>query len=98
VGGQYKASERISLRAGYLYDRDPIPEENYTADLPDGDRQAGSIGIGYAGSRYTVDVAYAALFYRPRTVKNYDRSGNVALDGTFKSMTHLLGLTLAYPF
>ncbi|MBI3013547.1 MAG: outer membrane protein transport protein [Candidatus Tectomicrobia bacterium] len=98
VGGQYKAGDRISLRAGYLYDRDPIPEENYTADLPDGDRQAGSIGIGYAGSRYTVDFAYAALFYRARTVKNYDRSGNVALDGTFKSMTHLFGLTLAYQF
>lgn len=98
AGGQYKTSERISLRAGYIYDSNPIPQDTYTADLPDADRQVGSMGIGYTGSGFNVDFAYAAVFYRPRTVTRYDSAGNLVMDGTFKSMNHLWGLTLAYPF
>lgn len=98
LGGQYKVTERIALRAGYLYDRNPVPNETYSADLPDSDRQAGSVGIGYAGSTYTVDFAYAYVYYSPRTVKRYDSSGNTLIDGTFKSVNHLMGLTLAYRF
>jgi long-chain fatty acid transport protein len=47
VGGLYRLSEDVELRAGVAYDQSPISDQFRTADLPDSDLVAISAGIEY---------------------------------------------------
>jgi long-chain fatty acid transport protein len=102
IGGQYKLSERWKLRAGYLYDQNPVKEERFETRVPDSDRQGITIGAGYTGGNITVDVAYLYLQFNKRTINNSlmdDATATpTALNGTYKSKAQLAGITIGYKF
>ncbi len=58
LGAQYQLNEAWALRAGYLMEKTPIPEDTYEPRLPDGDRTGFSLGAGYSDGPWTVDFAY----------------------------------------
>ena len=75
LGGQYQLSDKWALRAGYLMEKTPIPEDTYEPRLPDGDRTGYSIGAGYAEGSWTVDFAYMLVNldkYTVNTGRTYD--------------------------
>jgi long-chain fatty acid transport protein len=48
IGGQYKASEPLTLRAGFYYDPSPIPDANFTPLIADvGAKISGNLGASY---------------------------------------------------
>lgn len=105
IGGQYKFSDRWKLRAGYLYDKNPVEEEYFDSRTPDSDRQAVSIGTGYASGKITVDAAYMYLRFKDRTISSSAADNDMnpftpedSLNGTYKSEAHLAGITVAYKF
>jgi long-chain fatty acid transport protein len=105
VGGQYNLSDQWKLRAGYLYDKNPVDESRFETRTPDSDRQAITIGTGYTSGNITVDMAYLYLRFNNRTINNSsaDDDGNPftpdnALNGTYKSEAHLAGITVGYKF
>jgi long-chain fatty acid transport protein len=46
LGTSYDASDITTLRAGFLYDKNPVPDETFDAQLPDSDRIGISVGFG----------------------------------------------------
>ena len=101
IGSQYRISDEWMLRAGLLYDKNPVPSERFETSLPDSDRQGVTIGSGYTTGNVTIDGAYMYLRFSTRHITNSLAGGNSpdpSLNGTYKSQAHLLGLTIAYKF
>jgi len=105
IGGQYRLSDQWKVRAGYLYDQNPVKEEHFETRIPDSDRQGFSIGAGYTSGSVTIDVAYMYLLFKNRTISNSvmdDASVTPkapdALNGTYKSQAQLGGITIGYKF
>jgi len=69
LGAQYELKGMHRLRCGYLYDQSPMPNKTHGPELPMNDRNGITLGYGAALGRYTLDVAYAHLFIKDRTVK-----------------------------
>lgn len=90
VGGEYKATDALAVRAGFVYDPAATPEETLGPDLPDFDRLKFSLGAGYAFSAFRADLGYQLVLIRDQ------RSTLPALPGTYNGMAHILGLTLGY--
>jgi long-chain fatty acid transport protein len=105
IGGQYKLSDQWKVRAGYLYDQNPVKEEHFETRIPDSDRQGLSIGAGYTIGNVTIDAAYMYLLFNKRTISNSlmdDASVTPkapdALNGTYRSHAQLAGITIGYKF
>ena len=66
LGGSWFATDTLTVRAGYAYLPSPIPDNSVTPLLPDADRQAISVGLGYALGRNAFDIAYTFSIYGDR--------------------------------
>jgi long-chain fatty acid transport protein len=102
LGTEYKASEVLALRAGVLYDHNPVQVSYVEPELPDADRIGLNIGAGYNFTRkLRVDLAYELLIFPDRTVANsaftYGLT-NQPFNGTYSNIAHLIGLDLSYNF
>lgn len=91
-GVEYRASERLSIRGGYAYHENPVPERTLDPGLPDSDQHDFSIGFGYRTGRLVIDAAYTAAYYVTRNVENS------ILSGRYRSFGHCLGLSAGYTF
>ncbi len=89
VGGSWRCCKNWTLRAGYAFIESPIPDATITPLLPDADRHALSVGLGYALGRHAVDAAYTYSIYDDRTGTP---SGDYDID------SDLLGLTYSLSF
>lgn len=105
IGGQYQLSDQWKLRAGYVYDKNPVNESYFETRTPDSDRQGISIGTGYAIGNMTVDLAYMYLRFNSRTIDSSQADDDAnpltpadSLNGTYKSLAHLAGITIGYKF
>ncbi len=102
LGGQYRMNDHWKLRAGYVYDQNPVPENHFDTAVPDADRQGITIGAGYSSGKITVDVAYMYLKFMNRTIKNSLADDGTltpdALNGTYRSEAQLTAITIGYAF
>jgi long-chain fatty acid transport protein len=99
IGGQYKLSEQWKLRAGYLYDTNPVREEYFETRVPDSDRQGPTIGTGYTSGGITVDAAYLYLHFNKRTITDSIADGaSQILNGNYKAQAHIASVTVGYKF
>jgi long-chain fatty acid transport protein len=84
LGGTYRMSEQLKLRAGIAYDETPVPDSTRTPRLPDGDRTWIAIGVQWVASgAWTIDAGYAHLF--SEDVRLNQDANNASLNG------HLIG-------
>ncbi|WP_375768636.1 outer membrane protein transport protein [Archangium gephyra] len=90
VGAEYKVTAALAVRAGFVYDPTPSPEETLAPDLPDEDRIRVALGLGYAFSAFRVDAAYQFISLMEH------RSTFTPLPGTYQGSAHVIGLTLGY--
>lgn len=99
VGAQYGLSDQWKLRAGYVYDQNPVPDAHFDTRNPDAARQGIAIGAGYTSGRVTIDSAYLYMVFKTRHITDSVADGTTqVLNGTYKSEAHLFGLTVAYKF
>ena len=65
LGGSYKYTDALTLRAGLGYERSPITDTTRGVRLPDNDRILASIGAGYKVSeKLSLDFSYAHVFFK----------------------------------
>lgn len=98
VGGQYAWNKNLDLRAGYMYDKNPIPDSTLGPLLPDADRHSFSIGQGIHNEHFSLDLAYMWTHFVDRTVNNQDSVALLGENGTFKSDVHLFGGSITVKF
>jgi len=105
AGVEYGVNESLDLRAGILYDKNPIKDERLDPTLPDADRLGFNGGFGYnLSENITFDLAYMFLRFDERTITNSHESysglaSSIApMNGVYNSTAHLLSVTLSYKF
>lgn len=93
VGFQYEAIENLKLRAGFVYDMTPVPEQTLSPSLPDNNRAVISTGVGYTYKSVRADLGYQYVSAIERRVED-----NQNLPGVYKTSAHVFGLNLGYGF
>lgn len=89
----------FNISAGYCFTENSVPSSTYTPAVPDSDRAFYSLGIGYHGERYTVDLAYHYADGGKRRVSGSPASliGATA-DGTYDNSLNALALSFGLKF
>ena len=73
IGGEYDVNERLTLRAGTMFDESPITDEFRSTRVPDGDRTWLSAGASYdLSDRFTASIAYAHVFVKSEPIDRTD--------------------------
>jgi long-chain fatty acid transport protein len=100
AGGEYTLPVLgLKLRAGYLYDRNPVPDEHLEPLLPDADRHGLNIGFGMkVWSNITLDVSYLHLIFADRKTTSTSFPDGVYLDGMYRGDANLYGINFTYSF
>ncbi len=93
VGGSWAATESFVVRAGYAFIPSPIPDDTITPILPDADRHALSLGLGYTIGNHTLDAAYTFSIYDDRI----SPAGSIA-PGAYDIDSNLVGVTYSLTF
>lgn len=101
-GAEYQLLDKLALRGGLLYDKNPVKDELLDPTLPDANRLGFNVGFGYKlAQNFSVDVAYLFLRFAERTIINSQQSytwGNAPFNGTYNSTAHLIAFNLSYNF
>jgi long-chain fatty acid transport protein len=100
-GLEYNLNESIALRAGFLYDQTPQPDESVDPILPDANRWALTAGFGYKSGGFVLNVAYQYEPFQDRTSENryfehYPQATFNPWKGTYKTTAHLFGVSLGF--
>lgn len=94
LGLSYKASEMITVMAGFAYDETPVPSETLGFDLPDSDAYLFSVGASFKLTPQ-VELGLGCLY----DMKSSRRVNNGTIDGEFKDASAFLVSTgLTYTF
>ena len=73
LGAEYDIDERLTLRAGTMFDESPITDEYRTTRVPDGDRTWLSVGASYdINDTFTASLAYAHVFVKGEPIDRTD--------------------------
>ena len=94
LGGQYKITERFTVRAGVALSLTPIKDGYVTPEIPDANKVNLTAGLGYKiSNRFRVDASYTF-----ENLKRTDNNINLQLNGTYKTYLSAPGLSLTYKF
>lgn len=96
IGTSFKASAKLSCRAGIAFDETPVPDSQYrNPRLPDESRTWLTVGLGYQPSRqWGIDVSYAYLSADDAQI-NKTATGEDALLGGLQGSYKTGGNTLS---
>lgn len=98
IGGEYYATDKLTLRAGLAIDGTPTSQATRDPRVPDGTRRWITVGLGYrASDKLELNVGYAHIFVSPAHV-NVLSPTNDRLTGNFSDKANLLSLSAAYHF
>jgi|GEM_PF-1325583 len=108
LGTEYTLNKNWNLRAGVLYDYNPVPDEYFATRVPDSKRVGGSIGAGYHNEngfsvdfsflyekmlKHSVDSNTASVSYGTGLV--YDTT---VVDGDYSGQIFFPSVTFGYKF
>jgi len=94
LGGEYRM-DKLSLRAGFIYDQTPQPDKAVDPLLPDANRIELTVGLGYQiTDMINVDLAYQYIKASDRTVTTPTNT----FPGTYKTTASLFGFNLGFKF
>ncbi len=96
-GAQFNMTKHLALRAGYVFDRTPVPDKAVDPTLPDASRNGVSVGGGYGSGPWRFDVSYATLLFEDRD-SPLDNFSSVLAAGHYTNTTDQISFGLAYKF
>jgi len=70
LASSYDMSDSWILRGGLLFDKNPVPDETFDAQLPDANRVGLSVGTGYSFGQFRIDAGYLFLHFSDRKKNN----------------------------
>jgi len=105
IGAEYRVTDPLALRAGFVYDPTPVPAGTMDAFLPDATRMNYMVGAGYKVGNVTIDGAFMYVDKKDRTVNNLAGTGGATFpsygsgfNGTWTGNAWLAGLDVGYKF
>jgi len=88
IGGEFPVTPDDTLRAGYVYVTNPIPERTLTPLIPGILEHAVSFGYGHRFGRVGLDLAYQFSFGRRQTVGTSDVIGGDFDSSSLQAFAH----------
>ena len=100
IGVSHQATDALRIMAGFAIDKNPVPSENVSFELPDSDAKLYSIGAEYAiNDSMKIGLAYLYDDKESRTVNNRSASNRTGASGTFEDASaHLVTASFKYKF
>jgi len=98
LGAEYRVTEPLALRAGFVYDPTPAPADTLGPELPDATRINYMVGAGYKVGPWTIDGAFMYIDKFDRTVNNQSIATLSGFNGTWSGDAWLAGLDVGYHF
>ncbi|HEY8681899.1 MAG TPA: outer membrane protein transport protein [Rhodanobacter sp.] len=101
VGGDYKLTDKWTLRGGVGYDETPTNIISRDPRIPDGSRRLVGLGVGYIATEHmTVDLGYQHQFVSdtPVNLTNPIAFGAGTMQGKFKDHGDVVSLSGTYRF
>jgi long-chain fatty acid transport protein len=96
LGGEYMALDWLALRAGFVWDQDPVRKGYEDYMLPSSDRKIYSTGFGIIQGNFTYDVSLMYLMNNHRSIdKNTENMGASEFSN---SKAYMAGFSLGYKF
>lgn len=93
VGVNYKANEKLAVRAGVGYVKTPVDKDYVYAETPDNDRIMGALGLSYAiNDKFSLHAAYVLQKLKERTVT----SPVTQIEGAYKTNIHAPSISFTY--
>lgn len=96
VGAEYQVNDMYAVRAGYVFDQSPIPDDTLGPELPTGDRHGIAVGGGVTWRQMNIDFCYTHIFVEDRTVETSLRDSYVL--GDYESSANIFGISVGYAF
>jgi long-chain fatty acid transport protein len=88
-----------SVSGGYILNENSVPTAFYTPLVPDQDRHFFSVGTGYAGEHFNLDVAYQYGYGPDRTVSGSAASAvGQSADGKYGFESHAVLVSAGWNF
>ena len=94
ISAAYQVNPSLTLRCGFLFDRSPVPEENFDPILPDPDKYIFGTGASINREKWNLHLSYYAVFTRDTTVRR-NRDG---LNGRYEAFCSLISMSFDYRF
>ena len=76
LGGEYRASDDFTVRAGYNYGKSPVPDATLNPLFPATPEQHATVGLGWNHGANTVNFALERAFEHTQTNDNTDPNVN----------------------
>lgn len=97
LGAEYKATDWLDLRVGYIYDQSPVPNSTIDYLVPANDRNMFSVGSGFHWRNFDLDLSYTYLIINDRNVQGRPEDG--VYDGKITDgYANLIGVSVGYKF
>ncbi len=100
-GAQYNVDSHWTVRGGYIYSENTVPNSTFSPTAPDNDRHVFSVGLGYSTKLFSIDLAYQYSYSPDRTVSSSPTrvtNGLAAADGTWETSANAVMLTTSLKF
>jgi long-chain fatty acid transport protein len=101
-GVNYRWDEAITIRAGYIFDESPVPDETMDPSIPDADRHIFCLGGDYRVKDFTIGIAYNYILGEKRDKNNNIGSdilpGDNRANGEYQQTSHSLAVSISYSF
>lgn len=98
-GVQYEVADRHIIGAGAYTETNPISSENLRPSIPDGSREGYTLGYGFHGEKWGIDLYYMYISVEDRTVDYSDFVADPSVvHGEYESEVTLAGATAYYKF
>jgi long-chain fatty acid transport protein len=101
-GANYQVNEAMKIRAGYIYDLTPVPDDAFDPQVPDANRHIFTVGGDLKIKRFTLGIAYNYILTEPRTKTSTINFNGVPAplqaNGRYNSDVHSLGLSWSFQF
>jgi long-chain fatty acid transport protein len=110
LGAIYQLDPKTKLLFGYAFDETGQPDANFSARVPDNDRQLFSVGVTHDYSSWTLEASYMYVSVDDRTINvtpgtfagglpgNTDPNGTDAYNGTYESTVNLISIGVSKKF
>ena len=95
LGMEFRASEKIAIQAGAVYDETPQPMSSMTPLLGDADRVGYNLGLSWIHRSWRLDLGGEYLTVDDRGTEGTSESG---YEGWYESSAILAGATLTFYF
>lgn len=106
IGARYKVSDAAAIKAGYIYEGNPIPDETFDPIVPSNKSQVYCLGTDIRFGKFLFGLSYAFQKVKARSKSNaiddnpFDGITNPATsaNGTYRTDLHMIGVSVTYQF